>query len=192
MADISLTGGLYFFTSAFSRPLAVTTKIWGFRLTLAVGSTVSSSLRLAASSRSDASPGCSPIFLSTCGRQAVVTARWACWFASQRGGSWAGWTTWPLVISQPSASRNQPVPVSRKTGGVIFCGPEPDPQSSVTSEATSATTSTTAGLARWRASWTVMGFWAEAVAGRKAAAMTTAAPNSAERSIIGPLRAILH
>ena len=125
LADISLTGGLYFFTSALSRPLAVTTKIWGWRLTLAVGSTASSSLRLAASSRSGASPGCSPIFLSIGGRQAVVTARWACWFASQRGGSWAGWTTWPLVISQPSASRNQPVPVSRKTGGVIFWGPAP-------------------------------------------------------------------
>ena len=120
LADISLTGGLYFFTSAFNRPLAVTTKISGFRLTLAVGSTVSSSLRLADSSRSDASPGCNPILLSTWGRQAVVTARWACWLASQRGGSWAGWTTWPLVISQPSASRNHPVPVSRKTGGVIF------------------------------------------------------------------------
>ena len=75
---MSLTGGLYFFTSALTRPLAVTTKIWGCRLTLAVGRTVSSSLRLAASSRSGASPGRNPIRLSTWGRQAVVTARWAC------------------------------------------------------------------------------------------------------------------
>ena len=82
------------------------------------------------------------------------------------------------------------MPVSRKTGGVTFCGP--DPQSSVTSEANSATTSTTAGLARWKASWTVMGFWAEAATGNEAMAVTTAAPSSAGRSIIGPLQAILH
>jgi len=36
------------------------------------------------------------------------------------------------------------------------------------------------------------GFWAEAATGNEATAMTTAAPNSAERSIIGPLWAILH
>ncbi len=73
------------------------------------------------------------------------------------------------------------MPVSRKTGGVIFWGPDPDPQSSVTSEATSATTSTTAGLARWRASWTVMGFWAEAVAG-----------NDGERPLRRPPRTALN
>ena len=84
----------------------------------------------------------------------MVTARWACWLTSQRGVSWAGWTTWPLVTTQPSPSMNQPVPVSRNAGGVTLVGPAP--QSSVTSADTSDITTTTAGLARRRPSWTEM------------------------------------
>ena len=57
-------------------------------------------------------------------------------------------------MTQPSPSTNQPVPVSRKTGGVTFVGPAP--QSSVTSADTSDTTTTTAGFARRRPSCTEM------------------------------------
>ncbi len=107
-----------------------------------------------ASSLSGCSPGASPALASAAGRQAVVTAFCACWFTSQRGGVCAGWTTWPLVTTHPAWSTNQPVPVSRNTGGLTVRGPAP--QSSVTSASTSVLTRTTAGLARSMASCTVI------------------------------------
>ncbi len=155
-----LTGGAYFLTSALTRlPFETTTTTCGIMLTLADGSTLSSSLRLTASSASGFSPGTMRARSRALGRQAVITARCACWFTSQRGVSYAGWTTWPFVTTQPSPSMNQPVPVSRKTGGVTLVGPLP--QSSVTSAATSAITRTTAGLARSSASCTENGRWAK-------------------------------
>ncbi len=113
---------------------------------------------MTASSASGFSPGTMRARSRALGKHAVTTARWACWFTSQRGVSCAGCTTWPLVMTQPSPSTNQPVPVSRKTGGVTFVGPAP--QSSVTSADTSDTTTTTAGLARRRPSCTEMWGWA--------------------------------
>jgi hypothetical protein len=84
----ALTGGLYFFTSALRlKPLEASTKTWGWSVTLVVGSTRSSSLRLMASSTSGRSPGLMPCRSSAFGRHATLTARWACWFTSQRGVS---------------------------------------------------------------------------------------------------------
>src|SRR6266545_6536310 len=115
-----LAGGLYFLTSALSRfPLDSTTEICGVIVTLTLGRTLSSTRRLTASSASGLSPPWSPAAVSAEARHAVVTARWAIWFTSQRGVSWAGWTTWPLVMTQPDGSMNQPVPVSLNEGGVM-------------------------------------------------------------------------
>ena len=88
---------------------------------------------MSASSAEGLSPGMSLAAVSAGPRQAEVTARWAIWLTSQRGVSWAGWTTWPLVITQPVGSTNQPVPVSRKAVGVTDW--EPPPQLRLTSAA---------------------------------------------------------
>src|SRR5207244_2484716 len=63
----------------------------------------------------------------------------------------AGETPCPLVTSQPAEATNQPVPVSRKGGGVTVVS-APAPQRTVTSPPTSETTSATAGFARSNAS----------------------------------------
>src|SRR5262245_37580801 len=88
---------------------------------------------------------------------------------------------------------NQPVPVSRKTGGVMVVGPSP--QSSVTSPATSALTSTTAGLARSRASCTTIVRCADAGDGAtsRGSATATTSPTAAAKSAtaadtVGPIR----
>ena len=65
----------------------------------------------------------------------------------------AGETTWPFVMTQPLGLMNQPVPVSRRGGGVTCCVPPPG-HATVTAVATSETTSATAGFARSKTSWT--------------------------------------
>src|SRR2546425_4293158 len=68
-------------------------------------------------------------------------------------GWYAGETTWPFVMIQPLGLTNQPVPVSRRGGGVTCCVPPPG-HATVTAVATSETTSATAGFARSKTSWT--------------------------------------
>ena len=149
-ADISLSGGLYFFTSAFSRPLAVTTKIWGWRLTLAVGSTVSSACAWPPP-RGPENPPAATHPLEHLGQAAVVTAAGR-WFAIQ--GAAHGRLDDVASGDQPAVGVQEPAGAGLpKTGGVTFCGRI---RIQLDLEATSATTSTTAGLARWMASWTVM------------------------------------
>src|SRR5215469_13349478 len=185
-----LTGGLYFFTSALRRlPFESTTDTCGVMLTFTVGRTWSRSLRLIASSASGRSPGCMPLALRADSRQAVVTARWATWLTSQRGVSYAGWTTWPLVMTHPAGSMNHPVPVSRKGGGVMDCGPLP--QLSVTSAATSEMTSTVAGLARSTVSCTESVGWDQASSAHTAATANPKAIGRRNRRIM-LAAAILH
>src|SRR5207245_11358761 len=73
-----------------------------------------------------------------------------------------GSTTWALVIREPVASTNQPVPVS--TNGVGRTVRVPRPQFIVTSPRTSAVTSATAGVASRSASWMLT---ADAAAGAR-------------------------
>src|SRR3989442_2090501 len=68
-------------------------------------------------------------------------------------GWYAGETTWPFVMIQPLGLTNQPVPVSRRGGGVTCCVPPPG-QGTVISAGTSDPTSATAGFARSKTSWT--------------------------------------
>ena len=86
-------------------------------------------------------------------------------------------------MTQPVGSMNQPVPVSRKAGGVTVCGPPP--QFSVTSAETSEIMSTVAGLARSTVSWTESGCWAWAWSVQTTPAMSPRASGITNRRIIG-------